>query len=42
MRERDEQEVTSDLTRCAHAGEGRLPSATEPLTPRSQRCKRPN
>lgn len=33
MRERDEQEVASDLTRCAHAGESRLPSATEPLTP---------
>jgi cystathionine gamma-synthase/methionine-gamma-lyase len=33
MWERDEQGVTSDLTRCAHAGEGRLPSATEPLTP---------
>lgn len=33
MWERDEQGATSDLTRCAHAGEGRLPSATEPLTP---------
>ena len=34
MWERDEQgTAASDLTRCAHAGEEQLPSATEPLAP---------